>query len=72
MLAAALVWASGTIIYRNTSFDFGPIAFNAMIMLVGGAMLLGAGIATGELPRWHWEWRGMLRHRSTWACSPRR
>jgi drug/metabolite transporter (DMT)-like permease len=60
VLAAALVWASGTIIYRNMSFDFGPIAFNAMIMLVGGAMLLGAGIATGDLPHWHWEWRGML------------
>jgi drug/metabolite transporter (DMT)-like permease len=60
VLAAALVWASGTIIYRNMSFDFGPIAFNAMIMLSGSVILLTAGVATGELPRWHWEWRGML------------
>jgi len=60
VLAAACVWASGTIIYRNTTLSFGPIAFNAMIMLVGGVLLGAAGIATGELPEWHWEWRGML------------
>jgi drug/metabolite transporter (DMT)-like permease len=60
VLAAAFVWASGTIIYRNTTLSIGPIAFNAMIMLVGGVVLGAAGIATGELPEWHWEWRGML------------
>jgi drug/metabolite transporter (DMT)-like permease len=59
VLAAAFVWASGTIVYRNTTLLIGPIAFNAMIMLVGGAVLGTAGIATGELPDWHWEWRGM-------------
>jgi drug/metabolite transporter (DMT)-like permease len=31
-----------------------------MIMLSGSVILLTAGVATGELPRWHWEWRGML------------
>jgi drug/metabolite transporter (DMT)-like permease len=60
VLAAAFVWASGTIVYRNTTLLLGPIAFNAMIMLVGGALLGTAGIAAGELPDWHWEWRGML------------
>jgi drug/metabolite transporter (DMT)-like permease len=60
VLAAAAVWASGTIVYRNTALQLGPIAFNAMIMLVGGVMLGIAGIATGELPDWHWEWRGMI------------
>ena len=60
VLAAAFVWASGTIVYRNTTLLIGPIAFNAMIMLVGGVVLGAAGIATGELPEWHWEWRGML------------
>ena len=63
VLAAAFVWASGTIVYRNTTLLIGPIAFNAMIMLVGGVLLGAAGIATGELPDWHWEWRGMLRDR---------
>jgi drug/metabolite transporter (DMT)-like permease len=60
VLAAAFVWASGTIVYRNTTLLIGPIAFNAMIMLVGGVLLGIAGIATGELPDWHWEWRGMV------------
>ncbi|MGB7738695.1 MAG: EamA family transporter [Steroidobacteraceae bacterium] len=60
VLAAAFVWASGTIVYRNTTLLLGPIAFNAMIMLVGGVLLGAAGIATGELPDWHWEWRGMI------------
>jgi drug/metabolite transporter (DMT)-like permease len=59
VLAAAFVWASGTIVYRNSALQLGPIAFNAMIMLVGGVMLGAAGVATGELPDWHWEWRGM-------------
>jgi drug/metabolite transporter (DMT)-like permease len=60
VLAAACVWASGTIVYRNTTLLIGPIAFNAMIMLSGGVVLGTAGIASGELPEWHWEWRGML------------
>lgn len=60
VLAAAFVWASGTIVYRNTTLLLGPIAFNAMIMLVGGVLLGATGIAAGELPDWHWEWRGML------------
>ncbi len=59
VLAAAAVWASGTIVYRNSVLQLGPIAFNAMIMLVGGLMLGTAGVLTGELPDWHWEWRGM-------------
>jgi drug/metabolite transporter (DMT)-like permease len=60
VLFSAFVWAGGTIVYRNSSLLIGTIAFNAMIMLAGGAMLGIAGIAAGELPRWHWEWRGML------------
>jgi drug/metabolite transporter (DMT)-like permease len=60
VLFSAFVWAGGTIVYRNSSLLIGTIAFNAMIMLVGSAMLGAAGIAAGELPRWHWEWRGMF------------
>lgn len=60
VLFAAFVWAGGTVLYRNSTLLVGTIAFNAMIMLVGSAMLGTAGIASGELPRWHWEWRGVL------------
>jgi drug/metabolite transporter (DMT)-like permease len=60
VLFAAFVWAGGTVVYRNTSLLIGTIAFNAAIMLVGSTMLGVAGIVAGELPHWHWEWRGML------------
>ena len=60
VLAAAAVWAGGTVLYRNSTLVIGTIAFNAMIMLAGGVVLGIAGIAAGELPRWHWELRGML------------
>ena len=60
VLAAAAVWAGGTILYRNSTLVIGTIAFNAMIMLVGSGLLGIAGVASGEVPKWHWEWRGML------------
>jgi len=60
VLAAAAVWAGGTVLYRNSALGIGTIAFNAMIMLVGGVVLGLAGVASGELPQWHWELRGML------------
>jgi drug/metabolite transporter (DMT)-like permease len=60
VLVAAFVWSSGTIVYRNTTLRVGPIAFNAIIMLLGGTVLFSAGTVAGELPRWHWEVRGML------------
>ena len=60
VLFAAFVWASGTVLYRNSTLLIGTIAFNATIMLTGGVMLGVAGVAAGDLQRWHWEWRGML------------
>ena len=60
VLAAALVWSAGTIIYRNMTMPVGPIGFNAIIMLLGGLVLFVAGTASGELPRWHWGLSGML------------
>ena len=72
VLAAAAVWASGTIVYRNSVLQLGPIAFNAMIMLVGGLMLGTAGVLTGELPDWHWGgscWVNRSGHSRWSACS---
>ena len=33
----------------------GPVAFNAVMMLLGGTWLVLGGLATGELPRWEWR-----------------
>jgi drug/metabolite transporter (DMT)-like permease len=60
VLAAALVWSAGTIIYRNMTMPVGPVGFNAIIMLLGGLVLFVAGAASGELPRWHWGLSGVL------------
>jgi drug/metabolite transporter (DMT)-like permease len=55
ILISSLSWAIGTILYRDLTLDVGPIAFNAVTMLLGGSWLLLAGLATGELPRWEWR-----------------
>ena len=56
----SISWAVGTIVFRNAALPIGPVAFNAVMMLMGGTWLLLAGIATGELPRWRWHPGGML------------
>jgi drug/metabolite transporter (DMT)-like permease len=60
MLVSSFSWAAGTILYRNAALPIGPVAFNAILMLFGGLWLLLGGIATGELPRWHWEAGGLV------------
>jgi drug/metabolite transporter (DMT)-like permease len=60
VLAGCLSWAIGTIVYRNQTLAVGPVGFNAILMLLGGVGLVVAGAASGEVPRWHWEMRGML------------
>ena len=60
ILVGSLSWAIGTILYRDSALTAGPIAFNAVMMLLGGSWLVVAGLATGELPRWEWRPGGML------------
>lgn len=60
MLVSSFSWALGTVLYRNAALPVGPVAFNAVLMLLGGTWLLLGGFATGELPRWQWEAAGLL------------
>lgn len=60
ILFGSFSWALGTILYRDAALAVGPIAFNAVMMLLGSAWLLLAGLGTGELPRWHWSPGGLL------------
>lgn len=53
-------WAVGTILYRDAALAVGPVAFNAVMMLLGGTWLLLGGLATGEWPRWEWRPGGLL------------
>jgi drug/metabolite transporter (DMT)-like permease len=59
VLIGGLSWAVGTVVYRNAALPIGPVAFNAVMMLLGGSWLLLGGIATGELPRWSWQPAGL-------------
>jgi drug/metabolite transporter (DMT)-like permease len=59
ILLSNFSWAVGTILYRDSALAVGPIAFNAVMMLLGGTWLVLGGLATGELPRWEWRPGGL-------------
>jgi drug/metabolite transporter (DMT)-like permease len=47
------------VLYRNAALPVGPVAFNAVMMLLGGTWLLLTGAASGEIPQWRWEAGGV-------------
>jgi drug/metabolite transporter (DMT)-like permease len=53
VLVAAVSWASGSLYSRSGRLPASPLLGTAMEMLAGGALLLVAGAATGELPHVH-------------------
>jgi drug/metabolite transporter (DMT)-like permease len=59
LLAASLSFAVASIIYRDAKLSVGPIAFNAVVMFLGGVVLAIAGIVAGEPSRWQWSWLGV-------------
>jgi drug/metabolite transporter (DMT)-like permease len=59
VLVGGLCWAVGTVVYRNAALAIGPVAFNAVMMLLGGSWLLLGGIVTGEPQRWSWQPAGL-------------
>ncbi|MEO7003008.1 MAG: EamA family transporter [Ktedonobacterales bacterium] len=50
---AALSWAAGSVYSRGARMPASPFMGTALEMLVGGALLLGAGVASGEPGRLH-------------------
>lgn len=60
MVYSSLSWAVGTVLYRNAALTVGPVAFNAVMMTLGGAWLLIAGLASGQAAEWRWEAGGLL------------
>lgn len=59
VLIGSLSWAIGTVLYRNAALRVGPVALNAVMMMLGGTWLLLAGAATGEVPEWRWRADGL-------------
>jgi len=60
MLGSSLSFAIASIVYRDAQLAVGPIAFNAVMMLVGAVCLSFAGFAAGELPQWQWSRLGVI------------
>jgi drug/metabolite transporter (DMT)-like permease len=53
VLVAAVCWASGSLYSRSSRLPSSPLMGTAIEMLAGGALLLLAGSATGELAQVH-------------------
>jgi drug/metabolite transporter (DMT)-like permease len=60
VLIGGLSWAIGTVVYRNAALPIGPVAFNAVMMLLGGTWLLLGGTVAGEASRWSWQPTGLV------------
>jgi drug/metabolite transporter (DMT)-like permease len=58
ILAGCVVWSFGTIYMRNHSLHVDLFALVGLQMLIGGAWLALAGLATGEARQWHWSAEG--------------
>jgi drug/metabolite transporter (DMT)-like permease len=59
IVAACVAWSLGTLYYRSVDVATDRLMFTALQMLTGGVMLLAAGIATGTLGAWKWNWPGV-------------
>src|SRR3989440_93244 len=53
LLVSSFIWSAGSLYSRTAKHAASPFLTAAQQMLCGGALLLVAGIITGELPRFH-------------------
>jgi drug/metabolite transporter (DMT)-like permease len=60
ILFGCLGWAISSIYLRNMQTTLPLPALIGWQMFMGGLALALIGFASGEAPRWHWSWRGML------------
>ncbi len=52
VVTGCLAWSLGTVYYRNSGTRMAPLMFVGLQLIVGGALLLATGFATGEASRW--------------------
>ncbi len=60
IMMACIGWSVATIYLRNINTRLDVISLTALQMLIGGLLLLLAGLAWGESGAWHWSTPGML------------
>lgn len=59
IVLSTIAWSWGTMYSRNTEVSVRPLMFIACQMLVGGTVLIVAGVLNGELARWQWTLPGI-------------
>jgi drug/metabolite transporter (DMT)-like permease len=59
ILAATLCWALATAVMRESQCECDPLVFTGCYLLLGGALLGGCGLATGDGARWVWSPAGL-------------
>jgi len=59
VLAATLCWALATVVIRESQAECDPLVFTTCYQLLGGALLLTAGLAVGESAQWAWSAAGL-------------
>jgi drug/metabolite transporter (DMT)-like permease len=60
ILLGCLAWAISSVYQRNNISRLPVAAMIGWQMLIGGLMLGALGLASGEVARWHWQWRSLL------------
>ena len=60
ILVAVFAWSVSTVYIRNAHSKLDVLSFTAVQMLLGGIMLTGARLATGEAAQWHWSKPGLI------------
>lgn len=55
ILIGCLGWAASTIYLRNAQPQLDLLSFTGLQMLLGGALLVAAGVVAGEPQRWQWS-----------------
>jgi drug/metabolite transporter (DMT)-like permease len=60
ILVAVFSWSASTVYIRNAHSKLDVLTFTAVQMTLGGLMLTGAGVATGELADWNWSKTGLI------------
>ena len=60
ILVAVFAWSVSTVYIRNAHSKLDVLSFTAVQMLLGGIMLTGLGLATGEAALWRWSKPGLI------------
>ena len=56
LVGSASCWAAAAMFSRSRGFSASPLVFSGLQMIIGGCILTGIALATGQYSRVHWTW----------------